>query len=85
MPSVVREGIPFQFGWGEFTAQDVLHSFNLVNWDDSLATMKDSAWSQATVEIVDDYNIKSHFENPYPDGTRLFSRHAGDLIILSDA
>ena len=81
----LREGIPFQFGWGEFTAQDVLHSFNLVNRDDSLATMKDSAWSQATVEIVDDYNVKFHFENPYLDGTRLFSRHAGDLIILSDA
>ena len=81
----LREGIPFHFGWGEFTAQDVLHTYDLVNREDSLATMKASAWSQANVEIVDDYNIKFHFKNPYLDGTRLFSRHAGDLIIVSDA
>ena len=81
----LREDIPFQFGWGEFTAHDVLHTFNLLDREDSLATMKDAAWSQATVEIVDDHNVKVHFENPYLDGTRLFSRHAGDLIIMSDA
>ncbi len=81
----LREGIPFQFGWGEFTAQDVLHTFNLVNREDSLATLKESAWSQVTIEIIDDYNMHFHFDNPYLDGTRLFSRHAGDLIIVSDA
>lgn len=81
----LREDVPFQFGWGEFTAQDVLHTFNLLRRDDSLATMLESAWSQVTIEIVDDHNIKFHFENPYLAGTRVFSRHAGDLIIVSDA
>ena len=81
----LREDVPFHFGWGEFTAQDVLHTYNLLNREDSLATMKASAWSQANIEIVDDHNIKFHFQNPYLDGTRLFSRHAGDLIIVSDA
>ena len=81
----LREGIPWQFGWGEFTAADVVHSFNLVNREDSLAILKEPAWSQATPEIIDDYNLKFHFENPYLDGQRLFSRWAGDLIIVSDA
>ena len=81
----LREDVPFQFGYGEFTAQDVLHTMNLLKRDDSLATMLESAWSQVTIEIVDDHNIKFHFENPYLAGLRLFSRHAGDLIIMSDA
>jgi ABC-type transport system substrate-binding protein len=81
----LREGIPWQFGWGEFSAADVVHSFNLVNREDSLAILKGPAWSQATPEIIDDYNVKFTFENPYLDGKRLFSRHAGDLIIVSDA
>ncbi len=81
----LREGIPWQFGWGEFTAADVVHSYNLVNREDSLAILKEPAWSQATPEIIDDYNLKFHFENPYLDGQRLFSRWAGDLIIVSDA
>ena len=53
--------------------------------EDSLATLKGPAWDQATPEIVDDHNIKFHFENPYLDGARLFSRWAGDLIIMSKA
>ena len=81
----LREGIPFQFDWGEFTAADVVHTYDLVNREDSVATLKEPAWSQVTTEIVDDYNINFHFENPYLHGNRLFSRWAGDLIIMSKA
>jgi ABC-type transport system substrate-binding protein len=81
----LREGIPFQFGWGEFTAADVVHTFELVTREESMATLKGPAWDQATPEVVDDYNIKFHFVNPYLDGNRLFSRWAGDLIIMSKA
>ncbi len=81
----LRQGIPFQFGWGEFTSADVVHTFEQLIREDSLATLKAPAWDQATPEIVDDYTIKFHFENPYLDGTRLFSRWAGDLIIVSKA
>ena len=70
--SKLREDVPFQFGYGEFTAHDVLHTMNLLKRDDSLATMLESAWSQVTIEIVDDHNIKFHFENPYLAGLRLF-------------
>ncbi len=81
----LREGIPFQFGWGEVTTEDVVHTFELLIREDSLATLKGPAWDLATPEIVDDYTIKFHFENPYLDGIRLFSRWAGDLIIVSKA
>ena len=81
----LREDIPWQFGWGEFTAPDVLHTFDLLIRDDSLATLKEPAWDHATVEVIDDHNIKFIFDIPYLDGARLFSRHAGDLIIMSKA
>ena len=81
----LREGIPWHFGWGDFSSADVLHSYDLVNREDSLAILKEPAWSQATPEVVDDFNIKFHFENPYLSGNRLFSRWAGDLILVSKA
>jgi ABC-type transport system substrate-binding protein len=81
----LREGIPFQFGWGEFTAADVIHTFDLLVREDSVATLKGPAWDQVTPEVVDNYNIKFHFENPYLHGNRLFSRWAGDMIIMSKA
>ena len=81
----LREGIPWHFGWGDFSSADVLHSFDLVNREDSLAILKEPAWSQATPEVIDDFNIKFHFENPYLSGNRLFSRWAGDLILVSKA
>ena len=79
----LREGIPFHFGWGEFTAADVVHTYEQLRREDSLATV--NAWDNATPEVIDDHNIKFNFENPLLEGTRLFSRHAGDLIIVSKA
>ena len=81
----LREGIPWHFGWGDFSSADVVHSFDLVNREDSLAILKEPAWSQATTEVVDEFNVKFHFDNPYLSGNRLFSRWAGDLILVSKA
>ena len=80
----LREGIPFQHGWGDVTTADVLHTYKQLIREDSLASLR-SVWERATPEIVDDQNINFHFELPYLDGTRLFSRHAGDMIIVSSA
>ena len=81
----LREGIPWHFGWGDFSSADVLHSFDLVNQEESLVILKEPAWDQATPEVIDDFNIKFHFDNPYLSGNRLFSRWAGDLILVSKA
>ena len=61
------------------------HTFDLLIREDSLASLKDPAWDQSIPEVVDDYNIKFHFENPYLAGNRLFSRWAGDMIVVSKA
>ena len=81
----LRENIPWHFGWGNFSSADVLHSYDLVNREDSLAILKEPAWSQASVEAVDEFNVTFEFENPYLSGDRLFSRWAGDLILVSKA
>ena len=80
----LREGIPFQHGWGDVTTADVLHTYKQLIREDSLASLR-TVWETATPEIVDDRNINFNFELPYLDGTRLFSRHAGDMIIVSSA
>ena len=61
----LRKGIPFHFGWGEFTAVDVKHTFDRGTGPDSIAI-------QATVyrdivdnlEIVNDYKIIFHQNQP---------------------
>ena len=78
----LREGIPFQHGWGDVTTADVVHTYNQLIRDDSLASLR-PVWETVTTEVVDDRNITFNFSVPYLDGTRLFSRHAGDLIIVS--
>ena len=80
----LREGIPFQHGWGDVSTADVVHTYNQLIREDSLASLR-TVWDTVTTEVVDDHNINFHFKLPYLDGTRLFSRHAGDLIIVSDA
>ena len=80
----LREGIPFQHGWGDVSTADVVHTYNQLIREDSLASLR-TVWDTVTTEVVDDHNIKFHFQLPYLDGTRLFSRHAGDLIIVSSA
>jgi len=80
----LKEGIPFQHGWGEVTTKDLEHTFNQLVRDDSLASLR-AVWDTTSVEIIDDYNVNFNFGLPYLDGTKLFSRHAGDLIIVSDA
>jgi peptide/nickel transport system substrate-binding protein len=82
----LREGIPFHFDYGELTAEDVKHTYDLLARSDSQVNMA-SVWRNAitNVEIVDDYTIAFHFAEPYVDGERLFSRTGGEMYITSKA
>ena len=80
----LNEGIPWHFGYGEFTAADVAHTWELMTREDSASTFK-ATWLKATAEIHDDYSVSFHFEEPQLSGGRLFSRLQGDLVILSKA
>ena len=80
----LNEGIPWHFGYGEFTAADVAHTWELMTREDSASTFK-ATWLKATAEIHDDYSVSFHFEEPQLSGGRLFSRLQGDLVIQSKA
>ena len=80
----LREGIPFQHGWGDVSTADLVHTYNQLIREDSLASLR-PVWEAATPVVIDDRNITFEFSVPYLDGTKLFSRHAGDFIIVSDA
>ncbi len=80
----LNKGIPWHFGYGEFTAADVAHTWMLVSQEESNSTFK-SIWTTTSPEIHDDYSISFHFENPQLTGGRLFSRLQGDLVIQSKA
>jgi len=80
----LQEGVPWHFGFGEFTSADVEHTWGLYTREDSLSNFK-AVWESGTPTIIDDYNIEFNFDPPMVDGTRLFSRQAGDLVIHSKA
>ncbi len=82
----LRKGVKFHFGWGEFTARDVVHSVELLNREDTRSFLKD-IWGTVEVKAVNKYKVVFHFKNPMLriDGERNFSRSAGDLLIYSKA
>ena len=80
----LREGIPWHFGFGEFTAADVEHTYDLITREDGGSNFK-AVWNQFDTNIVDDYTIEFTHEKFFVDGGRLFSRLQGDLVIQSKA
>jgi peptide/nickel transport system substrate-binding protein len=80
----LQKGVPWHFGFGEFTAADVAHTWELLVRENSNSNFK-AIWLAARPEIHDDYSISFHFEKPQLTGGRLFSRLQGDLLIQSKA
>ena len=79
----LREGVPFHFGFGEFTAKDVVHSRALMGQDDGVNTLN-SVWRETvdTVEVVDDYQVVFRLTTSEPDLDFALSI-GGDLMMLS--
>ncbi len=80
----LREDVQFHFGWGEFTAADVVNQHELMSGDEVVATMG-PVWRTATAVATGDHEVTFTFPGPYLDGLRLFSRTAGDLYFFSKA
>ena len=78
----LEEGVPWHFGWGEFTSADVYHTWELLTREDALGNFK-SLWMSGQPTIIDDYNVEFNFDPAMVDGLRLFSRLAGDFLIQS--
>jgi len=80
----LQEDVPWHFGFGEFTAADVEHTWGLHVREDGLGNFK-ALWLSGEPTVIDDHNIVFNFDPAMVDGTRLFSRLAGDLSIHSKA
>jgi len=82
----LRKGVQFHNGWGEFTAQDVAHSRDLLVRDDSVATLSDTWRLVESVDTPDDYTIVFHFKSPVTRRLAEYSfARSGDLKIVSKA
>ena len=88
----LRQGVPFHYDFGEFTAKDLRHSLFLITQDDAVVTDAGSwrKWVGSTpaeleqnVEIVDDYTVKLHLNPGGPEQLGSLSVMYGDLMIHS--
>lgn len=82
----LRKGIPFHFGFGEFTARDVVHSHSLMLRPETTATLAQFWRTVAEVKALDDYTVVFRFKNPATEANVLYGvSRAGDLKMVSKA
>jgi len=80
----LRKGVQFHFGYGPFTAKDVVHSHSMMTRPEATATLA-GFWRQVEkVEVVNDHQVVFRFKRPSTDMPYAASR-AGDLRIVSKA
>src|SRR6266850_2185502 len=80
----LRKGVPFHFGYGQFTAKDVVHSHALMMRQEATATLV-GFWRQVDeVKVVNDHQVVFRFKRPTTVMPYAASR-AGDLRIVSKA
>ena len=81
------EGVPFHFGFGDFTAQDVIHSWERLVSDESLASDKplwaDLVTSTDGFDVVSDREIVINLARPEPDLDFMLSARISNFIISS--
>ena len=80
----LRRGVQFHHGFGEMTAADVKHTWELLKREDS-GVNQALVWRNqvSEVEIIDDHTIAFRFHVPMTFGNQLFSRAGGELYIQS--
>jgi ABC-type transport system substrate-binding protein len=80
----LRKGVQFHYGFGEFTAKDVVHSHSLIVRQDSTAGSA-PLWRDAEeVKVVNDYQVVFRMKRPMSLIPYLASR-ASELRIVSKA
>ncbi len=78
------EGVPFHFGFGEFTAHDAVAAHHRTLGEDSQASAA-SFFRGATAEALDDYTVKYTFDGLSLDTPAILSRGfgGGEVLMLS--
>lgn len=80
----LRKGVQFHYGFGEFTAQDVVHSHSFMLRPDATAGTA-PIWRDAEeVKVVNDYQVVFRMKRPMSFIPYIASR-AGELRIVSKA
>jgi ABC-type transport system substrate-binding protein len=80
----LRKGVPFHFGFGEFTARDVVHSHALMLRPEAVATFVGFWRTVEEIKVIDDYTVVFSMKTPATTMPYALSR-AGDLRIVSKA
>ena len=80
----LEEGVPFHFGYGEFTSADVVAAFDRILGEDSQVSAV-SFFRGATYEAMDDYTVKLVFPTIKLDTPSILSRGfgGGEIMMLS--
>jgi peptide/nickel transport system substrate-binding protein len=80
----LRKGVQFHFGYGEFTARDVVHSHSLMIGPDAIATLTPFWRNVEEIKVLNDYQVV--FRMKQPSTTMLYAAsRSGDLRIVSKA
>lgn len=78
----LRKGVQFHFGYGEFTARDVVHSHALMVGQDALATLTPFWRGVEEIKVINDYQVVFRMKQPATTMPYSASR-SGDLRIVS--
>ena len=71
------KGVPWHFGWGEFTATDVIHSMERFTRPESTSSKVGIMTNfLEDYSVVDDYQIEFRLAEPYLDAPILFSKRS---------
>ena len=76
----LRQGVPWQHGWGDFTAQDVAHSIEYYTNPECRASYSDYFRNDpgVEVEIINDYEVNMHMQlRPAVDFVYWYSGYRG--------
>jgi peptide/nickel transport system substrate-binding protein len=80
----LRKGVPFHYGYGEFTAKDVVHSHSLMLRQEAVATLVGFWRNVEEVKVIDDYQVVFRMKSPSATMPYAASR-SGDLRMVSKA
>ena len=80
----LRKGVQFHFGYGEFTARDVVHSHSLMLRPEAIAAMVVFWRSVEEIKVINDYQVVFRMKQPAATMPYAASR-SGELRIVSKA
>ncbi|MGH7389369.1 MAG: ABC transporter substrate-binding protein [Candidatus Rokuibacteriota bacterium] len=78
----LRKGVQFHYGFGQFTARDVVHSHSLMMRPETTATLAPFWRTVEEVKVVNDHQVVFRMKRPSTTMPYAVSR-AGDLRIVS--